>query len=649
MPTPYEEISEHYSNVESVKTDANLAQDTLQLGGIDAEDWATKKYVRQVDTNNSIRDQAYADAKAKEALDAAKAYSDAGIRNIDFTPFATNASLNVVRDNLQQQINTNKHDIDELFQSVSNGKSKIAGAITDKGVPTSASATFQIMANNIRQIPTSGETDTSDATASAEHVLAGYSAYARGQKINGTLVPTTETGAIIPPIIIGTETYDADILPSDVSYGKIAYSNGQRIVGTATDESNDVEEIYGLANENYDNTSIEGYTNVIYSDEPNKKSVATGKFDVSYDGTYIVQAVNLYENDVFEGRYIESKRMNDERVIGNVTDQHGTKYKFRYSFEELGLDPEADISYIKFGMPGYKGSMANGLLLIIQDTKVHIYLFNYILNSNIEPGRIGIQYSSDIEWHWETELPRVVACKPAASNTNPTQFGIVLGLPNSNPNTDYNIVFLKFDEILKEIILKITNTFGKFYYVYICRFSNNDNYFYANGFWGGVDLLSICRVNKAGNYEAEGNLYVKTSGIMNNAYILPNETEIIINGEKKQLNYNNGNIDIVGESGTRFFDEEVSHCGMSLDGKNFYTAGGNIKIFEVDWDSETAWTPKEIITGFPTDNFEFSKDMGFATGGDTNNLRRLRKNYSAEIIGVKYKGEYFYKGGEINE
>lgn len=44
--------------------------------------------------------------------------------------------------------------IDQLFQSVSNGKSQIASAITDKGVSTSSSASFSTMASNIRRIST---------------------------------------------------------------------------------------------------------------------------------------------------------------------------------------------------------------------------------------------------------------------------------------------------------------------------------------------------------------------------------------------------------------------------------------------------------------------------------------------------------------
>ena len=44
--------------------------------------------------------------------------------------------------------------MNEVFQSVSDGKSKIAAAITDKGINTAADATFNTMANNISKIET---------------------------------------------------------------------------------------------------------------------------------------------------------------------------------------------------------------------------------------------------------------------------------------------------------------------------------------------------------------------------------------------------------------------------------------------------------------------------------------------------------------
>lgn len=47
-------------------------------------------------------------------------------------------------------------NLSEVFQSVSNGKSLIAAAITDKGVETAADDTFQTMATNIGNIQTGG-------------------------------------------------------------------------------------------------------------------------------------------------------------------------------------------------------------------------------------------------------------------------------------------------------------------------------------------------------------------------------------------------------------------------------------------------------------------------------------------------------------
>lgn len=47
--------------------------------------------------------------------------------------------------------------LNEIFQFVSNGKALVASAITDKGVDTDATATFDTMAGNIRAIESGGD------------------------------------------------------------------------------------------------------------------------------------------------------------------------------------------------------------------------------------------------------------------------------------------------------------------------------------------------------------------------------------------------------------------------------------------------------------------------------------------------------------
>ena len=70
-----------------------------------------------------------------------------------------NTSTGMTADNVQSAI-------DEVFQSVSDGKELIADAITDKGVTTSASDTFSTMATNIENIPSGGaELDLPNVTS----------------------------------------------------------------------------------------------------------------------------------------------------------------------------------------------------------------------------------------------------------------------------------------------------------------------------------------------------------------------------------------------------------------------------------------------------------------------------------------------------
>ena len=73
-----------------------------------------------------------------------------------------------------------KYINEKVFKSVSDGKILIADAITDKGVPTSADATFAIMANNIAQISASsgniasGEFTTASTSQGIVNIDCGF-------------------------------------------------------------------------------------------------------------------------------------------------------------------------------------------------------------------------------------------------------------------------------------------------------------------------------------------------------------------------------------------------------------------------------------------------------------------------------------------
>ena len=67
----------------------------------------------------------------------------------------TDAALNKMEagiDGVNKKVANNSSQIKELFQDVSNGKTLVANAITDKGVDTLATDTFQTMATNISNI-----------------------------------------------------------------------------------------------------------------------------------------------------------------------------------------------------------------------------------------------------------------------------------------------------------------------------------------------------------------------------------------------------------------------------------------------------------------------------------------------------------------
>lgn len=149
-----------------------------------------------------------------------------------------NTSSVITADNVQGAI-------DQLFTSVSNGKSQIASAITDMGVSTSANDSFAQMATNIGNIETGY--DTSQVTATAATVRSGYKfVNSSGQLITGT-IPSK-----------GAQTYTPKTVSQTISSGQYLSGN-QTIQGDGNLKANNIKSgvsIFGVSGSYTGNISV---------------------------------------------------------------------------------------------------------------------------------------------------------------------------------------------------------------------------------------------------------------------------------------------------------------------------------------------------------------------------------------------------------
>lgn len=118
-----------------------------------------------------------------------------------------NTSSVITADNVQGAI-------DQLFTSVSNGKSQIASAITGMGVSTSANDSFAQMATNIGNIETGPDWSEVENPAGAAQILAPYQTYDSSNKLIKGTIPSK-----------GAQTYTPKTVSQTIAKGQYLSGN----------------------------------------------------------------------------------------------------------------------------------------------------------------------------------------------------------------------------------------------------------------------------------------------------------------------------------------------------------------------------------------------------------------------------------------
>ena len=744
-------VSEQISRANSTsqgKPDSNLANDSNNLGGIPAEQYATQEYVRNYHDTKESNQKDYIDKQDQAMLEQAKEYANSQIRNQDFSSFAKVSDMQALKTSLEskieegdneqkaytdskiqavvQDVNSNfdqvetainkinknvnnldssidtinstintinsnisnmDGDLDELFTSVSNGKSQIAGAITDKGVPTSATDTFSTMAGNIRSIPTSsggggdipeGYVNTNDANAVASDLLVGKTAYVKGEKIFGTLIAEVEPGQPT----YGLDTSDATASPGDVVAGKTFYARGQKMTGTLYES--EIEEIYGV---NSDNPVYKQLTGLSDTDPVTEESITSRDlvaFSKNLDYCVCRSVIN-------EQTYVESYAINDEGIYiqGDINGSGETTYKkYRYSYADLGLSADEEIQDLELTAPGFMGYADRCLLIIAtrqmiespstMNFNLHIYTYNLTEN-----GVIGKMYDAqkDVINHVETLYTSTsrddsaimrIASFNLKSNKIYAIKGIYGGIGNNSSYSLYDITFYNMTGGF--IVTSTRNTYsdtsarsntpkkGDFIISSDDKYASFVNLSEGGGYRTPIIYIDVddtprlgrtIRGNDGGTINVKGTNFIlqyENSGIYVYTIELDSNDNLIMTFIKTiYLDYRNMII-----SSLVITDDNKVIILQGNDTNYVFSDYFTYKIFELEdiLNAEDETTAKNIynrvtnkefnlITNNPTKLLGYD-DYRYADGDMQLSSLELEADLT-NVIGLKYKGDYFYR------
>ena len=326
-------------------------------------------------------------------------YVDNAIENIS-------ASNIPIQDTANNFTATNVEEaLAELFQFVSNGKTLIASAITDMGIATSNTDSFEVMANNIRMISGgSGEITTHTITNNLTNCTTNNNNESVLSNSSYSAIITANNGYTNLSITVTMGEID---ITSNVVRGNIInipnVTGNISITARATQSSTEVvidESLEILTSFNYINMTEGGYkvlyvklskqptSNVVVNISSSSPNLSLSKSSLTFTNTnwYTSQSVNVIsssDTNTIDEMYqltLSSSGLSDKIVTIDVTDESNSGFEVLYNNGELisgaslSLTNATDNStYITTNMNADESIIISGYKLNLnKNDKVHL-------------------------------------------------------------------------------------------------------------------------------------------------------------------------------------------------------------------------------------------------------------------------------------
>ena len=281
-------------------------------------------------------------------------YVDNAIENIS-------ASNIPIQDTANNFTATNVEEaLAELFQFVSNGKTLIASAITDMGIATSNTDSFEVMANNIRMISGgSGEITTHTITNNLTNCTTNNNNESVLSNSSYSAIITANNGYTNLSITVTMGEID---ITSNVVRGNVInipnVTGNISITARATQSSTEVvidESLEILTSFNYINMTEGGYkvlyvklskqptSNVVVNISSSSSNLSLSKSSLTFTNTnwYTSQSINIIsssDTNTIDETYqltLSSSGLSDKIVTIDVTDESNSGFEVLYNNGEL--------------------------------------------------------------------------------------------------------------------------------------------------------------------------------------------------------------------------------------------------------------------------------------------------------------------------